>query len=280
LPEPLRHGSSLRRVARAKACQRARPLRGWRAEKRKPMVSAILADHGGRLSARHMRSSSKAVAHAICGVFCVTRRAALFVRRMADPSASSWQGLVMDPGGAPAPPECPAHVKPNPQASLLAPLHDASRSALNGRGGCSVSASRGAGITGGQDRDTRHSGVSRNPERRQNWIPAFTGMTNLCWLSHSASGDKRAQRLPRIPSLPRVGRATGAAARWGLRLNTLVCVSAVAPPQRRAFLRLCCPSVMRDAGPRRKGEIRSLLRRRYLVLLSWPGLSQPSTLFL
>jgi hypothetical protein len=30
------------------------PRRGWRAEKRKPLVSAILADHGWRLSARHI----------------------------------------------------------------------------------------------------------------------------------------------------------------------------------------------------------------------------------
>jgi hypothetical protein len=36
-----------------------------------------LADCGGRLSARHMRSSSEAVAHAICGVG--RRRAALHI---------------------------------------------------------------------------------------------------------------------------------------------------------------------------------------------------------
>jgi hypothetical protein len=41
-------------------------LRRLRAERRKPMVSAILADHGGRLAARHMRSSSGT--HVICGV--------------------------------------------------------------------------------------------------------------------------------------------------------------------------------------------------------------------
>jgi hypothetical protein len=43
------------------------------------MMSAILADRGGRLSARHMRSSIKAVAHAICGVG--RRRAALHIER-------------------------------------------------------------------------------------------------------------------------------------------------------------------------------------------------------
>ena len=42
----------------------ARGSRGWRAEKRKSYGSAILADHGGRLAARHMRSSSEVVAHA------------------------------------------------------------------------------------------------------------------------------------------------------------------------------------------------------------------------
>jgi hypothetical protein len=44
---------------------RARP-EGWRAERRKLIVSASIAGRGGRLPARHMRVSE---AHAICGVF-------------------------------------------------------------------------------------------------------------------------------------------------------------------------------------------------------------------
>ncbi len=41
----------IRGFAKCPSCERG----GWRAEKRKPMVSVILRDHGGRLSARQSR---------------------------------------------------------------------------------------------------------------------------------------------------------------------------------------------------------------------------------
>jgi hypothetical protein len=78
-----------------------------RAEKRKPMVSAILTDHGGRLSARHTRRWSAA-------------GPALRCRRNAGRSASSWQGFVVSPEGAPSRPEAdgathrPAGAAPHP----------------------------------------------------------------------------------------------------------------------------------------------------------------------
>ena len=65
-----------------------------------------LQNRGRRLPARHMRSTSEAVAHAIL------RRPygsgprfnpALSVR---DLTASSWRGLLVVPGGVPVPPEC------------------------------------------------------------------------------------------------------------------------------------------------------------------------------
>src|SRR5215211_2267810 len=40
-------------------------------------------------------------------------------------SASSWQGPIVAPGGAPAPPECLVD-EPDPQATHPVPLHDAS----------------------------------------------------------------------------------------------------------------------------------------------------------
>jgi len=92
-------------------------MRGWRAEKRKPMVSAILADHG---------DASRRASH---GVFSATGRA-FRMPGFPSRSASSWQGLIVVPGGAPMPPECltcvakPAGAAPRPASSF------ASRSAL------------------------------------------------------------------------------------------------------------------------------------------------------
>jgi hypothetical protein len=85
---------------------------GWRAEKRKPMVSAIGGSRRAPLGAPDAAS-------------LLLRRAALFgfpgSRSNRPPSsASSWQGLIMVPGGAPPPPECsccvhePAGAAPRP----------------------------------------------------------------------------------------------------------------------------------------------------------------------
>ena len=78
-----------------------------------------------------------------------------FVRSVAqrhaptDPSASSWQGLLVAPEGAPMPPEClvatrPAGAAPRPASRrlMIAPL--------SGRGGCIYSEVREAGIMRGQ----------------------------------------------------------------------------------------------------------------------------------
>jgi hypothetical protein len=98
---------------------------GWRAERRNLVARALR--HAGASRRANMRSSSEAVAHqkmrssfkpvahAICGV--LRRRAALQldpcaqagqrpVAQKSNLQASSWQVLVVDPGGAPAPPEC------------------------------------------------------------------------------------------------------------------------------------------------------------------------------
>jgi hypothetical protein len=90
-----------------------------RAEKRKPMVSAILTDHGGRLSARHTRRWSAA-------------GPALRCRRNAGRSASSWQGFVVSPEGAPSRPEALA-CEPDPQAPhLIPPARRLATAPLNG----------------------------------------------------------------------------------------------------------------------------------------------------
>src|SRR3990172_1554210 len=102
---------------------------------------------GGRLSARHMRSCSEAVAHAICGVF--SRHTGPRFRRKCPAavlcpvgvplsastdkrgdsrrlvwtlrsSASSWQGFIVSPGGAPAPPECLVD-EPDPRGTAPPP---------------------------------------------------------------------------------------------------------------------------------------------------------------
>ena len=82
----------------------------------------------------------------ICGVG--RRRAALHPRssRNRGLQASSWQGLVVDPGGAPAPPECSCCVH---ESAGTAP-HPASRrlmiAPLSGRGDGIVSEAGAAGI--------------------------------------------------------------------------------------------------------------------------------------
>ena len=78
-----------------------------------------------------------------------------FVRSVAhriaptDPSASSWQGLLVAPEGAPMPPEClvatrPAGAAPRPASRRLM------NTPLAGRGGCIISEVWEAGIMRGQ----------------------------------------------------------------------------------------------------------------------------------
>jgi hypothetical protein len=61
-------GSAPRRGCRARSCQRASPsTKGMARRKAQTYGSCLLAETRWRLSARHMRSSSEAVAHGICG---------------------------------------------------------------------------------------------------------------------------------------------------------------------------------------------------------------------
>jgi len=69
---------------------------GWRAEKRKILMARALRHAGAFRRANHGG----------CGTgpcFRPVRRAA---NAPTDPSASSWQGLLVVPEGAPLPPEC------------------------------------------------------------------------------------------------------------------------------------------------------------------------------
>ena len=55
--------SSPQRISASGLCESSPHARGeWRAERRRPMVSVSVAGHGGRLSARHARSCSEAIA--------------------------------------------------------------------------------------------------------------------------------------------------------------------------------------------------------------------------
>jgi hypothetical protein len=111
---------------------------GWRAEKRKSYSSASVAGCGGRLSARQSRRfRHRAPLSGFTGG-----------RSNAPPSsASSWQGLVVVPGGAPAPPECRS-CEIDPQAPHLFPPTRASRQRpSSGRGACKISANWRAGIS-------------------------------------------------------------------------------------------------------------------------------------
>jgi hypothetical protein len=120
-----------------------------RAEKRKPMVSAILTDHGGRLSARHTRRWSAA-------------GPALRCRRNAGRSASSWQGLIVVPEGAPSRPGAlacetrPAGAAPHP--AFTTPRDDAPQRMRWPE--CK------GGAAGGDKFSLRHTGESRYPVRR------------------------------------------------------------------------------------------------------------------
>jgi hypothetical protein len=82
---------------------------GWRAEKRKILMARAL---------RHADASRRANRD-VCG------NGPRFSSRVGndfrlDTSASSWQGLLVVPGGAPMPPEC--LVAQGPQAPHLVPL--------------------------------------------------------------------------------------------------------------------------------------------------------------
>ena len=101
---------------------------GWRAEKRK---SLWLVPCGTRAP----RGAPITAFSGTGPCFRPVRRAS---HAPTEPSASSWQGLLVVPEGAPLPPEClvatrPAGAAPRPASRrlMIAPL--------SGRGGCSIS---------------------------------------------------------------------------------------------------------------------------------------------
>src|SRR6185312_4232565 len=111
---------------------------GWRAEKRKILMARALRHAGDFRRANHG----------------VAAPGPAFVRSVAqriaptEPSASSWQGLLVAPEGAPMPPEClvatrPAGAAPRPASRRLM------KRPLEGRGAYSLSEVRQAGIVGG-----------------------------------------------------------------------------------------------------------------------------------
>jgi hypothetical protein len=120
-----------------------------RAEKRNPYGSVPVAGHGGRLSARHTRRWSAA-------------GPALRCRRNAGRSASSWQGLIVVPEGAPSRPGAlacetrPAGAAPHP--AFTTPRDDAPQRMRWPE--CK------GGAAGGDKFSLRHTGESRYPVRR------------------------------------------------------------------------------------------------------------------
>ncbi len=111
------------------------------------MVSASVAGYGGRLPARHtrrfLRKSTgprfpvRAVAFEARGRsrgFLFALSAFGLLERVPKSSASSWQGLVLGPGGAPVPPEWLA-AKRTPRAPRPVPLRQRlAKAPIVGRG--------------------------------------------------------------------------------------------------------------------------------------------------
>ena len=140
------------------------PRRGWRAERRKPMVSHS-GGVRGRPPARHMRSSSKALAHAIWRRLSVRRprfrctlpRCPAWTKSTGQTAFGIGRRVVSQllagprngPGGSPTPPRVTC-MRSKPRGDT-AP-HPASRRLmmrpLRGRGESSVSEVWRAGIKG------------------------------------------------------------------------------------------------------------------------------------
>ncbi len=103
----LRQGSLPRRQkARGRVKEQAPKRRGWRAEKRNLVARAL----------RHAGASRRAISRSLVGTGPRFPLPAMAVRS----ARSSWQGLLVVPGGAPMPPECrccvhePAGAAPRP----------------------------------------------------------------------------------------------------------------------------------------------------------------------
>ncbi len=190
--------------------QRARPPRRGMARRKaqNPYGSCLAAR--GRLAARHMRScrpgagsaskmrssrpkagsaskcaqiGQRPVAHAICGRLFGAGLA--LVRSVAhqsptEPSASSWQGLVVVPGGAPLPPECLVATRPAGAAPHPA-IKDASRARpLVGRGEAMIMQSE----DGDNSWHIFQGALMEAPQERFAVRRALAGCSMLCSIDH------------------------------------------------------------------------------------------------
>ena len=151
-----------------------RSMRGDGAPKSaNPMVSASLA-------ARRAPRGAPITAFSGNGpCFRPVRRAS---NAPTEPSASSWQALLVVPEGAPLPPECLVATRPAgaaPRPAFTTP-HDRAPQWTR----C-VHHKRGldSGDYAGTTHPPRHPGESRDPGQHAQsqllWIPAFAGMTEL-----------------------------------------------------------------------------------------------------
>jgi hypothetical protein len=160
-----------------------------------------------------MRSCSKAVAHAICGRF--RQRAPLSLEGRIDfrldTSASSWQGLLVVPGGAPMPPECLVATRLAGAAPRPAYRHASRERPLEGRGEGSLREVWRAGITSGDSSPTpvipAKAGIQGSRHgARGSWIPAFGGMMGLGPSTEITRAGQGARPTPsrwRCPGRPR-----------------------------------------------------------------------------
>ncbi len=197
--------SSPRRIT-ARACQslpsrftrgRSPSIEGMARRKAQTYGSAILSDHGGRLSARHMCSSSKAVAHVICDVG--RRQAPLLPevgfaaseRQLAPSRTSYW---VRE--RTPPPPESLTVRQPARTRRISSRLRNASRERPStGRGACSLSAAWKAEISLlALHVASRHPGLVPGIHDLAALPPANRG-----WRGHDKSTGANYWRMRRAP---------------------------------------------------------------------------------
>ena len=113
-------------------------------------LRARCRDTAGASRRANMRSSSASVSanKSTCGVSGIGPRFSLRPDRLPpQTSASSWQGLIVVPGGAPMPPECPLARRPAGAAPRPANAYASRKRPSEGRGGSIVSEVWRAGIS-------------------------------------------------------------------------------------------------------------------------------------
>jgi hypothetical protein len=159
-------------------------MRGWRAEKAQTCGVAVpCVDRAGASRRATCAQAVKALAHAIlrclsgagpCFQVFDRRSSSEAVAQTKSLQASSWQGLLVVPEGAPTPPECMAASQTRGRRTSSR-LHDASRQRPSTDEVMrSVPGAREAGISlsASYQRKPVLFGASRR------WIPAFTETTD------------------------------------------------------------------------------------------------------